>query len=165
MPQTLSLDRLGALLLAAFLVSGCDPTPGDQAIRQGAERWVEGLAISSPDRMARAYEEGGILLLPGEDVVVGRDRIHQRWVEVTGAYELDYTYELEGMREDGRVGYRFGSYTLSGVHRSTGESFRVEDGFMQIWRRQRDGRWLLALDMWYPRERTANGFPGGGPVP
>jgi len=154
-------SRILTLPLMLLTAWGCDPTPGHEQIQQGAERWADGLNSSSIDRIARVYEEGGVLLLPGEDAVVGRDRIRDRWEQLAGSHVLEYESALEEMREDGRVGFRYGTYTLSGVASATGESFQIENGFMQIWRRQRDGRWLLALDMWYPRDRADFEVPGG----
>jgi ketosteroid isomerase-like protein len=139
-----------ALLVAALVLAGCDPTPGDVAIERGRDRWVAALNAGEPERLAQPYEATGVLLPPGEGAVVGREAIAEWWRDLMGSHHLRYDFEEAGFDQDGRIGYRYGTYRLEGVDRRTGELIRREDDFLQIWRRQRDGSWRLALDVWYP---------------
>lgn len=138
------------LLLLASVGWACEVTRGPEAIQRGADRWEQGLEQEDPEMVVEPYEPGGVLLLPGSGAVVGRDNARDAWTAWFQRYELSYDFEVEGLGADGRVGYRYGTIRARGVDRVERRSIRMEERFMQIWRRQRDGSWRIALDMWDP---------------
>lgn len=108
------------------------------------------------------YERRAAFLPPGEPAVVGREAIGERWDGVLDRFEVSYDWQVDTVDMAGtRLGYVHGRYEVSGVDQATGESFQVDDAFVQVWRRQRDGSWLIAMDMWHPPAQGARGLPSG----
>lgn len=144
---------VGTLALVGLFA--CEPDTGTGAIERGAERWTRALNDGDPARLVEPYEAGAVLLAPGRGAVVGRDEIREAWADWFHRYDLVYEFEVEGLSSDGRIGYRYGTYRIRGVDREEARSMEAGDRFMQIWRRQRDGSWRIALDQWDPPAEEA----------
>jgi ketosteroid isomerase-like protein len=150
--------RWGFVLLL-LVPTGCEPDMGAAVLEGRVESWVRALEAGDAQGLSNRYERGGVFLPPGEAAVVGREAILERWRPILARYEVRMELEVEGMDADGRVGHVHGRYRISGVDRVGGETFSAGDGFLQIWRRQRDGGWLIALDVWYPSPEGPASLP------
>lgn len=138
------------VLVATVVVVGGEPTMGGEVIERRAHAWARSLDAGNLDAFIGRYERGGTFLPPGGHAVVGRRAIGEQWRSILGRFDLIFEFEPERMDADGRVGFVYGTYMISGHDPVEGEVFSIEDDFLQIWRRQRDGSWLIALDMWHP---------------
>jgi ketosteroid isomerase-like protein len=142
--------RLVALCVVLIALAGCELATGAEVMEREVESWARALERGDLGTMAARYESGGVFLPPGDHAVVGREAVSTHWRNIHDRFLVTFDYEVDSIWDDGRIGHLRGSYRVSGVARTAGESFRAEDEFMQIWRRQRDGGWLIALDMWSP---------------
>ena len=131
-------------------MAGCEPTMGSEVIEGRVNSWARALNDGDVDAFVSRYEPGAPFLPPGEHAVAGREAIGERWQDLLDRFDILFVFELEGLDADGRVGFAHGTYSISGHDPVEGEAFSIEDGFLQIWRRQPNGRWLIALDMWNP---------------
>jgi ketosteroid isomerase-like protein len=102
------------------------------------------LATSDNDAaaMSRLYTPNALLFPPGADTVRGRDAI-QGYFDHPRDYEIQHdVVELEGR---GETVYEIGRWT-----QTTKEGGEVIGGgwYFWVWRRQRDGSWLVDRDLW-----------------
>lgn len=157
-------SRVGRWVLPTLLAGlpvGCE-WGGADSVERGAEAWAAAMEEMDVESALGWYERSAAFLPPGEAAVVGRGSIRDRWERVLDRFEVSYGWELDTVEAAGtRLGYVYGSYRVSGVDQATGESFQVDDTFVQVWRRQRDGSWLIALDMWHPPAQEVRGLPVG----
>jgi ketosteroid isomerase-like protein len=60
-------------------------------------------------------------------------------------FSLTWTPDLIGVSKDGTLGYTTGRYERRRV--VDGEETVQRGSYFTVWRRQRDGRWLVEADM------------------
>lgn len=151
--------RLAAAALVAAAGAACE-SGGVGSIERGAESWAGAMERGDLEAALEWYERRAAFLPPGEEAVVGRSAVEERWRSVVDRFDVSFGWEVDTVDMAGtRLGYVYGRYRVYGVDHATGESFRVDDAFVQVWRRQRDGSWLIALDMWHPPAQEAAELP------
>ena len=97
---------------------------------------------------AAAYSEDAVLIPPGEPLVRGREAIEEYW---RGAIELggirDVSVETMDARSSGSLGYETGSFELT-VNGPDGEAVVDRGRYIELLRREPDGRWLSTHGIW-----------------
>jgi len=107
-------------------------------------------ALKAGDATAAAalYTEDAVLIPPGEPLVRGREAIEAYW---RGAIEagavLDVSVETMDARSSGTLGYETGSFVLT-VTGPDGEAVIDRGRYIELLRRQPDGRWLSTHGIW-----------------
>lgn len=147
------------LLVLGALVAGCEGRYDTNAIERGSASWAGAMSRADLEGVTRWYERGGVVLPPGGDAVVTRASIEAHWRGLFQRYEVQFEREVEDLDADGRIGYVYGTYRIQGVDPAGADRFQVENRFIQVWRRQRDGTWRIALDVWHPPARQGPGIP------
>lgn len=145
------LPLLFALVVFAFPAHAQTSSDADSiAIRQQAERWVKASDQQNADALAALYTEDALMLPPGAPPMAGRDRIHslfeQQFKQFADA-DMNVEFETHELKVAGDWAWRRGSYVLT-IDPDDGEKIRVEDKFIDIWKRGADGRWRIARDIW-----------------
>ncbi len=143
--------HLTASLLGLFLVAGCSQPAAEgsvdrdiAAIRAGHAALDDAARRGDYAGWASHFTQDAIILPPGRAAIEGehgmRDLFDGRPEGLEGGAEL---LEVE-VRGD--LAFARGRYRLRGI----GPDGQIEDAgkMLEIWRRQPDGRWLLARDIW-----------------
>ena len=53
------------------------------------------------------------------------------------------------------MAFRRGRYVWRGTPRGSGQAIETTNKFLEVWKRQPDGSWRIAVDMWNPAESQA----------
>ncbi len=97
---------------------------------------------------AAAYTEDAVLIPPEEPLVRGREAIQEYW---RGAIELggvrDVSVETMDALSSGSLGYETGSFELT-VNGPDGEAVIHRGRYIELLRRDPDGRWLSTHGIW-----------------
>lgn len=145
-----NLGVVGVLLIAP----ACQPPPLTSldemevaAVRAMTEEWLDAHRARDWDTLAQHYTEDAVLMPPMARVVTGRESI-RRWFE---ANEHDTRVgvtilEIVGYADLAYV--RGTSMVTIGVSTETPITFPGK--YLDIRRRQSDGSWLIAVDMFSP---------------
>jgi ketosteroid isomerase-like protein len=137
-------------LMGISCSTGAPPgfTEADRAqIRTTMESALE-ISNTSGDLVEYAnlyYAPDAIVMPPNEEAVRGREAIIA-WNESFPPYEdLQFTQvEVDGARD---IAYVYGTYTMVMVGSEMGEPVTDRGKYIEIWRRQGDGSWKVALDI------------------
>ena len=145
------------VLLSLAAVAACgpsepmappEPLPLSAEDRTGIEAATEAFltAFRANDwgALATMYTEDAVLLPPNAPAVVGRDNIQEFFEsgESFGSIEIE-TAEIEGYSD---LAYVRGTYRVTTAPEE-GESLSDSGKFLEIRRKQADGSWLYARDM------------------
>jgi uncharacterized protein (TIGR02246 family) len=98
--------------------------------------------------VASLYAEDARVMPPGSEMVQGRQAIEQFWrgaQEQMGVKEITLTI-LE-VATSGNIGYEVGTATLK-IEPSGGQATTAPVKYLVAWKRQADGAWRLAVDIW-----------------
>jgi uncharacterized protein (TIGR02246 family) len=155
------------LALAVLLAGACRPAPpearsaaadaaiapltaADQAaIRATDTAFVTAANAGDAAGLAALYLADASLMPPNAAVVQGHDGIEKFWGAFAGAYGISITVTAEEVEGHGDLAYSRGRYTLDLAPKAKGAAPEHDEGkFLEILRRQPDGTWRYAVDMY-----------------
>ena len=150
------------LLLAPFLLLSACAEPGTETpdaepfdlttVRTQIESsnlvFGEGLRAGDAERIAALYTEDARFLSPDSTVRVGREAIRDYWQESL-AFLADMTLTTQSLNGTRDVLYETGEVDTSiGIPDGV---FVQRDKYVNVWVRQPDGQYRIAIDMWNSR--------------
>lgn len=151
------------LVIAALALVACsngDPgSPSDEArrsgepagtlaeIREQGARWIAAVESEDAATIADIYAEDAIFLPPDQAPLSGRDTIRSLFEAQFGAMDAEYDFSIEQIEVADDWAWRRGSYEVV-APLPNGDTLRADDKFVDIWRRDEDGRWRIAVDIW-----------------
>ena len=93
------------------------------------------------------FDEGGTILPKGGDPVVGKDRLRPVFEKIwsTPGYSLEWTPLKAVLARGGDLGYTYGTYVRK--FQRDGQTQTETGKYVTIWKKQRDGKWKVVLDM------------------
>ena len=140
--------RVGCLIV---LLAGCKVAPAPLAevdkgaIRAGTDSFVANVRARRDSGTALLYTENASLMPPNGGVVEGRAAI-RAWME---AFPPMSEFTLTPVEIDGRgdLAYVRGTYAMT-IAAASGKAAMSDHGkFVEIRRRQPDGKWLISVDI------------------
>ena len=155
--------RTVLLFVVALAMSGCSGSEHSTQTEASASQAELGqmnrdfaAALNAKDAKAAAalYTEDAILIPPGEPLVRGREAIEEYW---KGAIESggvrDVSVETIDALSSGSLGYETGSYELT-ANGPDGEAVTDRGRYIEVLRREPDGRWLSTHGIWNASPET-----------
>jgi len=118
----------------------------EQEIRQVHSAWIDAVNAGDLARLLALMAEDAVFLNPGEEPF-GRDVFSINFSTGHQEVQIDCRSELEEVAVFGEVAYTRSRDALSVTPRAGGETTRLAGHRMTIYRKQSDGRWLLARDI------------------
>ena len=144
--MTATPHTLGCLIAGLTVLAGCREAPATdsdprRAIEAAVRRYVAASNEGDAKALSDLYTDDAVLLPPDHAPVHGREAIGEFWRQGT-----DTGLEVRTLRVevDGNVGYLVGQYRLP----ETAEEPADSGKYVMCLRRQRDGSWKLAADIW-----------------
>ena len=153
--------RISALALGlAIFAVGCeqqaqqtqappDTRAADEAaIRSADEAWSNVAAAKDAAGFASYYAEDGLVLAPNEERVAGKEAI-KKWVDgLMGSpgFSVSWKTDGAGVSKSGELGYSVGTYELT-MNDSKGKPQKDKGKYLEVWKKQADGSWKVAADM------------------
>ena len=115
------------------------------AIEETTQNFVKAVLAKDWATLANLYTDDAILLPPNAPMVKGRAMI-QAWLEKFPPV-TDFT--LNSVQVDGRddLAYVLGTFTMTIVPPGASGPIRDSGKYIEIRRRQSDGRWLISADI------------------
>ncbi len=135
------------VLVSLLLLGGCADRPpvadpgARQAIEAAVSRYVSASNSGDAEALTALYTEDAVLLPPDHAPIQGKAAIGQFWRQGTDTGLQVRTLRVE---VDGSVGYLIGQYSLPANDEEPADSGK----YVMCLRRQRDGSWKLAADIW-----------------
>ena len=118
-----------------------------QAIEDTDARFVEAYNRGDVASVAALYTDDAVLLPPNLETLRGRQAIQEFW---NGARQMgvrEVMLQTVSVEDSGHLAYEIGAYTLQ-IQPEGGEATTDKGKYMVIWKRQADGSWKLAVDIW-----------------
>jgi len=156
------------LSVALVLVTGCSSAPAERApskastaeplaaediaaIRATDSSFASAMGAGDAAGVAAIYLPDAHLLPPDAAPVEGREAIQQFIAGFLGAYHVAIAVSADEIEGRGDLAYARGHYTMEGTPKAAGTPpLREEGKFLEVLRRQADGTWRYAADMWSP---------------
>jgi ketosteroid isomerase-like protein len=150
--------------LLVLAISGCAPqvdTAAEQAaIEQALRDWLE--ATNKPgeegaDSYASFVTDDAVWLPPNAALVEGRDAVRAWILPLTQAEEFSVTWEATRVEVSagGDLAYSMGTYEYS-LKDAEGNTVSNKGKFVDIWKKQSDGTWKVAVAIWNSDQPAAS---------
>ena len=156
---------LAATLAAVMLSNSCRPAPGEPpaagaaaaplsagdlaAIRATDTAFSSAAAAGNGAGLAALYLPDAHLMPPNATAIRGREAIGKFWGGLVGAYRVQATVTSEEIEGYGDLAYARGRYTMDLTPKGkAGPPAHDQGKFLEILRRQPDGSWRYAVDMY-----------------
>ena len=137
-----------ALVLTACTAAPAGLSPEDEtAIRSLLESYDKAVLAMDWDALAELFTEDVVIMRPNNPLTEGRSAF------LTSAASSDQEFlehHMEAIRIEGRGDLAFAQLTYTDKHMIEGVAEPIEDvgKSVKIFRKQADGSWLLAVNIW-----------------
>ena len=119
--------------------------PDERAIREVHSTWIDAVNAGDLVRLLTLMAEDVVFLNPGQ-APFGRDGFSPGFSAAHQQAWIKCISELENVVVVGEVVYTLSRDTLSVAPRAGGEAMQFAGHRITVYRKQPDGRWLLARD-------------------
>ena len=119
--------------------------PDEQAIREVHTSWIVAVNEGDLARLLILMADDVVFLNPGQ-APAGRDGFSSGFSGAHQQARINCISELEDVVVVGEVAYTLSRDSLSVTPRAGGEAMQLAGHRITVYRRQPDGRWLLARD-------------------
>ena len=119
--------------------------PDEQAIREVHSTWIEAVNAGDLVRLLTMMADDAVFLNPGQ-APFGRDGFSPGFSAAHEQARIHCISELEDVVVVGEVAYTLSRDSLSVIPRAGGEAAQLAGHRITVYRKQSDGRWLLARD-------------------
>ena len=119
--------------------------PDERAIREVHSTWIDAVNAGDLDRLLTLVADDVVFLNPGQ-APVGRDGFSANFSVAHQQARINCISELEDVVVVGEVAYTLSRDSLSVTPRAGGEAMQIAGHRITVYRKQPDGRWLLARD-------------------
>ena len=171
-PVSLALLFLLALCILASAPQAPPPpaqhlpklSEGETALREMEGKLAAAVAAKDRKAFAALWAEDAAIFPPGSPVVVGLEGILAEWDPILSKPDVSLTWspdrvELAG---SGDLGYTYGKYRWNGKGLD-GEPMVRNGKYVTIWRKERDGKWRVVVDLGTPSDPPS--MPAAKPQP
>lgn len=120
-------------------------SPEEQNIRQVHSTWIRAVNAGDVARLLTLMTDDVVFLSPGQ-APTGREAFPAGFSTAHQKFQVHCVSEVERVAVVGDVAYTTCRDSLSITPRGAGETTELAGHRMTIYRKQPDGRWLLAAD-------------------
>ena len=139
------MKQLLTLLAAFIMVTACSQAPQSadpSVITSRSDNWETALNAKDVDALVELYTTEARLMPPNDEAMSGHDAVRSMFGGMIDAGLSGELTTVEAM-VSGDIGYNLGVYELQ-----SGDEVVDTGKFMETWRRDEDGQWRIANDIW-----------------
>ena len=155
--------RLLAILLAGVFVIACpaaeeeaagepaavEPSIGDErALNALVGDFMVAINNGDADAVAALYSPDGVRMPPDAPEIRGREAIRQSLEAGFEVADIEVQVHVEETEFSGELASVRGTFALITTPRDGSDPSEMEGNWMRLMRREPDGRWLVARELW-----------------
>ena len=155
------LNILASVGLSSLFAVSCSPTSQSvpdsreadaEAIRQADLAWVVAQEVDGLEGTMSVYLEDAIMLPPNAPMAIGKEAIRKASA-AAGIGSPGFSVQWEPMKievaRSGEIGYAIGTFEGTAID-AAGNPVPIKGKYVEIWKKQPDGSWMVAADMFSP---------------
>ena len=148
----------GCLILFSFTQACQPPAPpappdtraaDERALRGLDAQWSNAAAAKDVDKTVSYYADDAIVSPPNAPVATTKAAIRAAWngLLTSPGFSGGWKATRVDVARSGDMGYASGTYELT-VNDAKGKPVTDRGKFVEVWKKQADGRWKCAADIW-----------------
>lgn len=136
------------VLSAGFLGFAAKPDRDTDAIAKIRTEWAANLHAKQLDRIMGLYAADAIFLQPNGERITGQPAIRELTQRVMAKFTSDITLHSVLCEHSGNLAYDSGDFSENLTVAADGSVIHGQGSYLMIFKRQKDGRWLIAEQVW-----------------
>lgn len=116
------------------------------AIKEAAESYRAAVMAGDMETWAAFYTEDAVIMPAGQAAVSGRDAI-RAWGEAFPTI-IEWTPSIVEVDGRGDLAYVRASFSMTTAVEGVAEPVQESGKYLEVWRKQADGSWLIAVDIY-----------------
>jgi ketosteroid isomerase-like protein len=121
----------------------------DATLAKLDEDWSKAAQTKDPDKIAAFYSDHAVVYPPNGPIAVGKAAAREVWAGAfrDSSYTIRWKPERAEVGKGGDMGFTSGTYesTITGADKKIS---REKGKYLCVWKKQADGNWKAAHDMW-----------------
>ena len=142
------------LITSLILTTSCGPSANVDsraadiaALQRLDEQWSATAARNDLEGTVAFYADDAVLLPPNAPIATDRKSIRQSWAAMLGPNTaVSWKVSKGEVGKSSELGYLYGTYELSIKDPQGGPPVHDTGKFVEIWKKQRDGKWKCIVD-------------------
>ena len=118
-----------------------------QALERLARELEAAVARGDAATIAAVYADDAVLMPPGFEAAHGRPAVEQFWRAAFQFGLKEVALQPQEVVADGNLAYEIGTGTAR-MESLDGQATDTTSKYILVWRRQPDGTWRIAADIW-----------------
>jgi uncharacterized protein (TIGR02246 family) len=143
--------RVGCLILTLAMTAvlcGAMRASDADAIAAVRAEWSKDLHDKKLDAFVALYTPDAHFLIETGERFAGREAIRELTRGAMTTFTSNMTWESKVTEISGEMAYDSGDYHETLVNAADGKELHPRGTYLMVFRRQADGRWLIAVQMW-----------------
>ena len=112
------------------------------------QQWARNLHDKRIDASVAEYTADAEFINPDGSRVRGTAELRHLFETVTATFDSDLLFDSKKVELSGDLGYDSGTYQEGLKIRATGQMQRASGSYLTVYRRDKDGAWLIAQQVW-----------------
>ena len=112
------------------------------------DQWARNLHEKQIEASVNAYAEDADFIVPGGNRTHGKVAIRQLFQTITTTFDSDLVFASQRVDISGDLAYDSGTFRETLVTRATGKHQESTGSYVTIYRRSKDGAWLIVQQVW-----------------
>jgi uncharacterized protein (TIGR02246 family) len=151
MKQFILVVCVALLPVTLAFAAGAD----EKAVRDADEQWSKVAAAKDLDKTVSFYADDAVVLPPNQAAVRTKDGIRNLWKGFFDSLtDISWKTTRVEMANSGDMGYLIGAYEMT-----LKDGTKDKGKYCEVWKKQSDGKWKVAADMFSSDLRAAGSSP------
>src|SRR5689334_17924484 len=137
-------------LVIASAIAGVAADPKlEQMVRETDAQWSAAATARDVDKLVSFYADDAVVLPAHKTIATTRDAIRKLFQNMLGIPGINLSWKPTkvDVAGSGDIAYSFGTYELT-MPDDGGKTISDHGKYVAIWKKQSDGSWKVATDIW-----------------
>ena len=131
------------------LENASNTQPVERILRDLDAQWAKAAAAKDVEQTIAYYSNDAIVLPPNATSAATKEAIRNVWRDMLASSGLVITWKPTRVEasKSGDMAHVSGTYEFS-INDASGKPFNDRGKYLEVWKKQADGNWKCAADMW-----------------
>lgn len=152
------MKNLVAILAVMLAIAGCqrpkqvNVAQEEAAIRATDAQWLQAVKSRDADKIAAFWADDAVIFPSGANAIRGKAAIRDYVKGALASPDFDITWQAESVvvAASGDFAYETGQDEIT-FRSPSGQLMKEKNNALVVWKKQSDGNWKAAIDIWTPQ--------------
>jgi len=123
--------------------------PAERILRDLDAQWSKAAAAKDVEQTIAYYSDDAVVLPPNRPSATTKEAIRKLWQDLLASpgFALSWKPTRVEASKSGDMAHVSGTYEFS-INDASGKPFNDRGKYLEVWKKQADGNWKCAADMW-----------------